>query len=131
MRLRPESLGWASVLAAMFALGACGSGEGGAAPQAVEPAKSAVEPAPVADPAPVSPEAACRQAVLIQYGQADEAVAYDAAAGTVSWRAPVDGGALSFSCAVRGARVTLSRDGQTQIVTLPTSTAGTVEKEAR
>ena len=112
----------------LIALSACGQREDAPAP--AEPAAVAA-PAPVAVVAadPVSAEAACRQAVLIQYGQAEADVAYDA--GAVSWRAPVDGGRLSFTCAVQGAQVTLSRDGQIQTVTLPTSTAGTVEKEAR
>ena len=115
----------------LIALSACGQRQD--APTPVEPVEPtpAVDPAPAAVVAPVSPEAACRQAVTIQYGQAEADVAYDAAAGAVSWRAPVDGGRLSFSCVVRGAEVTLSRDGQTQTVTLPISTAGTVEKEAR
>lgn len=113
----------------LIALSACGQREDAAAPVAPTPA---AEPAPVVQAeAPVSLEAACRQAVQVQYGQADADIAYDAPTGTVSWRAPVDGGRLSFNCAVQGAAVTLSRDGQTQTVTLPTSTAGTVEKEAR
>jgi hypothetical protein len=110
----------------LVVLSACGQREAAATP--VEPTPVA-EPVPAAVAAPVSTETACRQAVQVQYGQAEADVAYDA--GTVSWRAPVDGGRLSFTCAVQGAQVTLSRDGQTQIVILPTSTAGTVEKEAR
>lgn len=111
----------------LIALSACGQREDAPASAAPVPA---AEAAPVVQAAaPVSTETACRQAVLVQYGQAEADVAYDA--GTVSWRAPVDGGRLSFACSVQGSTVSLSRDGQTQTVTLPTSTAGTVEKEAR
>lgn len=113
----------------LIALSACGQREDGPAPVAPTPA---AEAAPVVQAeAPVSLEAACRQAVQVQYGQADADIAYDAPTGTVSWRAPVDGGRLSFACAVQGGQVTLAREGQAQIITLPTSTAGTVEKEAR
>lgn len=111
----------------LIALSACGQRED--APASAAPTAAAVTPAPAAVVAPASAEAACRQAVLVQYGQAEADVAYDV--GTVSWRAPVDGGRLSFTCSVQGSTVSLSRDGQTQTVTLPTSTAGTVEKEAR
>lgn len=115
--------------ASLIVLSACGQREDAAAPVAPTPA---AEPAPVVQAeAPVSLEAACRQAVQVQYGQADADIAYDAPTGTVSWRAPVDGGRLSFACAVQGGQVTLTREGQTQLITLPTSTAGTVEKEAR
>ena len=116
------------IAVSLIALSACGQREEQAAPAAPTPA---AEPAPIAAEAPVHLEAACRQAVQIQYGQADADIAYDAPTGNVSWRAPVDGGRLTMSCAMQGEQVALVREGQTQIITLPTSTAGTVEKEAR
>ena len=120
----------ASLIAvSLIALSACGQGEEQAAPAVPTPA---VEPAPVAATgAPVSLEAACREAVQIQYGQADADIAYDAPTGTVSWRAPVDGGRLTMSCAMQGEQVALVRVGQTQLITLPTSAAATAGKEAR
>ena len=116
------------IAVSLIALSACGQGEEPTAPAAPAPA---AEPAPVAAEAPVNLEAACRQAVQVQYGQADADIAYEAPTGTVSWRAPVDGGRLSFSCAMQGAQVALVRDGKTQLITLPTSAAATAGKEAR
>ena len=80
--------------------------------------------------APVSLEAACREAVETNYGQVGEAVSFEAGSATVSWRAPVDGGRLSFTCAVDGDAVTLTRDGQIQVVTLNTSADETAQQEA-
>ncbi|MBX3478756.1 MAG: hypothetical protein KF910_14215 [Brevundimonas sp.] len=114
----------------VIALSACGQREETSAPAALAPVADAA-PAPLVA-APASAEEACRRAVLIQYGQDGQAVAYDPATGQVSWAAPVDGGRLSFACAVRGAEVVLSRDDQTQTVTLPTSAAApAVAQEAR
>ena len=112
----------------LIALSACGQSEEQAAPAAPSPAVRVPAVMPKASGSLVD---ACRQAVKLQYGQAEADIDYDAPTGTVSWRAPVDGGRLTFSCAVQGDRVTLVREGQTQLITLPTSTAGTVEKEAR
>ncbi len=120
------------IAASLIAVSACGQGEAAPAPvpAQVEPA-AAAEPTPEPDVMPVSVDAACRYAARVQYGQADADVVYDAATGTVSWPAPVDGGRLTFSCAVRGGQVALSREGQTQIITYPTPAAGPAEKETR
>ena len=117
-------------------LAACGEGDKAAPEASTKPATATpAEVAPVATAAaPANLEAACRDVVNRMYGQEGDAVAFTATGertAQVSWRAPVDGGRLSFACSVQGSTVSLSRDGQTQTVTLPTSTAGTVEKEAR
>ena len=101
--------------------------------QTTPPPAAAPESAPVVAPqapAPISLEAACRQAVETNYGQAGEAVTFEAGSAIVSWRAPVDGGRLSFTCAVDGDAVTLTRDGQIQVVTLNTSADETAQQEA-
>jgi hypothetical protein len=120
------------IAASLIAVSACGQGEAAPAPMPAQ-----VEPAAVAEPIPepvvmpVSVDAACRYAARVQYGQVDADVVYDASTGTVSWPAPVDGGRLTFSCAVQGGQVALSREGQTQIITYPTPAAGPAEKETR
>jgi hypothetical protein len=120
------------IAASLIAVSACGQGEAEPVPvpAQVEPA-AAAEPTPEPVVVPVSVDAACRYAARVQYGQADADVVYDAVTGTVSWPAPVDGGRLTFSCAVQGGQVALSREGQTQIITYPTPAAGPAEKETR
>lgn len=65
------------------------------------------------------------------YGQGDDAVTFDAAAFTVSWRAPVDGGQVTFTCSVKDSSVSLSRDGQTQTVSLSSEAGQPADSEAR
>ena len=119
------------VLAAALAVSACSPAaevsEAAEAPAAV--AQPAAEVAPTPAPAPTL-EAACRQAVETNYGQVGQAVTFEAGAETVSWRAPVDGGRLIFTCALEGDTVTLTRDGQTQVVTLNTSAVQSAQQEA-
>ena len=81
--------------------------------------------------APLEGEQACRQAVQTLYGQGDDVVTFDAAASTVSWRAPVDGGHVTFNCSVKDSTVSLSRDGQTQTVSLSSEAGQPAESEAR
>ena len=97
-------------------------------PAAAQPAEVSDEPAAVSSGAPVSDEVACRRAVEIQYGQSGPAITF--LNGEISWRAPVDGGRLSFTCAVEGTDVTLTRDGQRQVVTLNTSADAAAQEEA-
>jgi hypothetical protein len=78
--------------------------------------------------AAISTEDACRQAVQAQFGQQGPAVTF--IDGVISWRAPVDGGRLSFTCAVDGNAVSLTRDGETQIVTLNATADRSAQQEA-
>lgn len=82
---------------------------------------------PTAQPA-ISTEDACRQIVERQYGQVGPAVTF--LNGEISWRAPVDGGRLSFACAVDGDQVSLTREGETQTYSLNTSAADAAQEEA-
>jgi hypothetical protein len=78
--------------------------------------------------AAISTEDACRQAVQAQFGQEGPAVTF--IDGVISWRAPVDGGRLSFTCAVNGHQVSLTREGETQVVTLNTAADSSAQQEA-
>jgi len=84
--------------------------------------EASVEPA-------VSMERACRQAVQVQFGQEGQAVTF--IGGVVSWRAPVDGGRLSFTCTVNGDAVSLAREGETLVVTLNAPSDRSAQQEAR
>lgn len=77
----------------------------------------------------ISTEAACRQAIEAQFGQSGPAVTF--VGGAISWRAPVDGGRMSFDCAVDGDTVSLTREGQTQTYTLNAAADDAAEEEAR
>jgi hypothetical protein len=95
----------------------------------VAQAEAPVEVAQGVQPATeLSPEDACRRAVLAQFGQEGPAVTF--VGGVVSWRAPVDGGRLSFDCVVNGRDVSLARDGETQVVTLNTAADNSAQQEA-
>jgi len=96
-----------------------------AEPQAAEVEADAAAPVELA----ASLEDACRQAVQVQYGQSGPAVTY--VGGVISWRAPVDGGRLSFDCAVDGETVSLIRNGETQVVTFNVPADSSAQQEAR
>ncbi|MFS0740246.1 hypothetical protein ABC365_06495 [Brevundimonas sp. 3P9-tot-E] len=122
----------APVLLCLIALAACG--------ERADTREPYVLPSEVGDAfirgaaapsAPLEGEQACRQAVLTLYGQGDDAVTFNAAASTVSWRAPVDGGHVTFNCSVKDSTVSLSRDGQTQTVSLSSEAGQAAESEAR
>lgn len=120
------------VSATALAVVACAP-EGDAAPPAsAEPPAEAVAdqaPAPAQEAAfELTVEEACRRAVQDQYGQGGAAVTY--VGGVISWRAPVDGGRLSFGCAVTGNEVWLTRDGEVQVVTLNTTADSSAQQEA-
>lgn len=83
--------------------------------------EASVEPA-------VSTERACRQAVQVQFGQSGPAVTF--IDGVVSWRAPVDGGRLSFTCTVNGDAVSLARESETLVVTLNAPADRSAQQEA-
>lgn len=99
------------------------------APAAAPAAEAPAETAEVAPAAALSVEGACRQAVEAQFGQSGPAVTFFG--GAISWRAPVDGGRLSFDCAVNGDTVSLTREGQTQTYTLNAAATDAAEEEAR
>lgn len=121
-----------AVAALTLAVGACSrpsdapSGPTSEPEIATEPAAAPAD-AVAASQAP-SAETACRQAVQTQYGQEGGAVTFTD--GTISWRAPVDGGRLSFACAVNGQTVTLTREGETRTITLNTAADPSVQQEA-
>lgn len=96
-------------------------------PPAAAPAEAPAQATTPEAPA-ISTEDACRQIVERQYGQAGPAVTF--LNGEISWRAPVDGGRLSFACAVDGDQVSLTREGETQTYSLNTSAADAAQEEA-
>lgn len=123
-------------VASALAVGACtpATDAGEATPPAEAATPASVDETVAMETTPAAPtmtlEAACRQAVETNYGQTGVAVSFDAATAAVSWRAPVDGGRLNFTCAVDGDAVTLTRDGQTQVVALNASAGATAQEEA-
>ncbi len=123
----------------LIALGACGSEADKAAPTAGEQVQaSAAEPSDAAKTEPVVLTAdqlrsVCQTALSNIHGQRVDVIQIDGIDGETvraSWPAPVDGGRLIFTCAVNGADVTLTRDGQTQTHIL-TSSASAAQGEAR
>lgn len=114
---------------AALTLTACGQSE---TRDVAEPTPAAA-PAPVVAAAPVDLATACRDAVKRMFGQEGDAVTFTAAGEgrvEVSWRAPVDGGVLSFECRADGDSVSLSRESR-RVSTSIQMTAPAVEKEAR
>lgn len=123
-----------AALPALLILTLAGCSEPAAAPEAEAPAgapaaEAPVETAAVAPASALSVEDACRQAVEARFGQSGPAVTFFG--GAISWRAPVDGGRLSFDCAVNGDTVSLTREGQTQTYTLNAAATDAAEEEAR
>jgi len=118
--------------AAALTMAACSRAENTTADPASEPEVATDMAAAPADAVEVSQvqssEAACRQAVQAQFGQEGPAVTF--INGEISWRAPVDGGRLSFACTVDGSQVSLTREGETQVVTLNTTAAAPAQQEA-
>ncbi len=117
--------------AALVAVACAPDGEAASAvsPEAAVEAEVTAPTGPAAVPAsPLPVEDACRQAVQAQFGQEGPAVTF--IDGVISWRAPVDGGHLNFTCAVDGNAVSLTRDGETQVVTLNTAADSSAQQEA-
>ena len=121
----------APVLLCLIALAACGEQANTREPYVLpsEVGDAFIRGA-AAPSAPLEGEQACRQAVLTLYGQGDDAVTFDAAASTVSWRAPVDGGRLEFECRAEADGAGLFRDGQRMSVDVQMA-APAAKQEAR
>ena len=85
--------------------------------------------------APATLEDACRAAVNRLYGQEGTAVTFEpsgANAATVTWRAPVDGGRLTFQCSADGDQVSLSHESRQVSVNLSNNAvAPAAQQEAR
>ena len=108
------------------------------AEKAEAPAAAAAPEAPVATTpasAPRTLEDACRTAVNTMYGQEGGAVTFEPSGegvATVTWRAPVDGGRLTFQCTADGDRVSLSHESRQVSVNLSNNAAApAAQQEAR
>lgn len=104
-----------------------------------EAAVVAAPESPVVAAAPASPprtlEDACRAAVNLMYGQDGSAVTFEPSGegvATVTWRAPVDGGRLTFQCTADGDQVSLSDESRQVSVNLSNNAvASATQQEAR
>ena len=122
------------LMAMLFLLTACTP----PAEKAEAPAAAAAPEAPAAATAASAPrtlEDACRTAVNMMYGQDGAAVTFEPSGegvATVTWRAPVDGGRLTFQCTADGDQVSLSHESRQVSVNLSNNAvASATQQEAR